>query len=123
MSTHQPTALPALLSQALDDRHISLGFAAEAHGDATADELASRLRGESPLTVWDMLTLTELLGLDGEALLDRATRAERAEWPVTPVPDVPDLMPGASCEVRAERFRRVVDRFESLLAQELESVR
>lgn len=123
MSTNQPTALPALLSQALDDRHISLGFAAEAHGDATAEALAARLRGEAPLTVWDLLTLTELLGLDGEALLDRATRAERAEWPVAPLPDGPDLMPGASCEVRAENFHRVLDRYSALLTEALGGAR
>ena len=72
MSTHQPTALPALLSQALDDRHISLGFAAEAHGDATADELASRLRGESPMRL-DRDQRRELVAyLAGEGMSTRA---------------------------------------------------
>ena len=123
MSTHQPTALPALLSQALDDRHITVAMAALAHGDTTPAALDGRLHGESPLTVWDLLALTELLGLDGEALLDQATSAERAEWPVTPVPDGPDLMPGASCEVRAESFHRVLGRYSELLTQALGGAR
>lgn len=123
MSIHQPTALPALLSQALDDRHITVSMAAVAHGDTTTAELDARLHGDAPLTVWDLLTLTELLGLDGEALLDQATSAERAEWPVTPVPDWPDLMPGASCEVRAESFHRVLGRYSELLTQALGGAR
>lgn len=123
MSTNQPTVLPALLSQALDDRHISVAAAARAHGDTTPAALDARLRGESPLTVWDLLTLTELLGLDGEALLDRATAAEVADWPAVPTPDGPDCMPGVSAELRTERFRRVVDRYAALLTDTLGGAR